>query len=111
MADPRRPQNVKFFKPDDFPKQEEGGMADFFQLVSFAFSMAAFFLKVKWTCWAALFFFVISYFNLSLDKRLEKVITGSGMIVVSFLSVYIQAPALAAAQAVQQSGLQVGMSS
>jgi len=109
MADPRRPGNIKFYKHEDFPKQEEGGMADFYQLISFGFAMGAFFLKVKWTCWAALFFFVISYFNLPLEKRLEKVITGSGMIVVSFLSVYIQAPALAAQQKAMEATSESGL--
>jgi hypothetical protein len=102
MSDPRRPQNIKHYKAEVFGKAEEAtNSSDFYQLLSLSIGMYAFVMKVKWACWVALFFFITSYFNMQLDKRFEKVMTGSGIIIVSFVSVYVQGPALAAQAAAQ----------
>lgn len=70
-SDPRNQDFVIKYDKGNFSKgDQEGGMAEFYQLISVVVGMAAFMTRTKWACWVALFFFYTSSINARSDARL-----------------------------------------
>ncbi|CDW90674.1 UNKNOWN [Stylonychia lemnae] len=94
--DPRRDQNVIFFDKENIQKlhadTNQSGSAEFYQLVSMFIGIFAFMMKVKWAAWGSLFFFFTAVINMKIEGRFQQIFTGIGIIMVSFVSVYLQPP-------------------
>ena len=89
-GDPRDDNFVIKYDKANFQKGDaEGGMAEFYQLISVVIGMVAFMLKYKWACWVALFFFYTSTINAKSEGRLQHVLTGMSIIMVSFVNNYL----------------------
>mmetsp|Transcript_10579 Transcript_10579/g.10655 ORF Transcript_10579/g.10655 Transcript_10579/m.10655 type:complete len:124 (-) Transcript_10579:230-601(-) len=91
--DPRRDKPVFHYNKEVFaPKEGDGGagQAEFYQLISLMIGVYAFLMKQKWASWACLFFFYTSVINMKLEGRLQQIFTGMGIIMVSFVSTYLQ---------------------
>ena len=63
-------------------------------MISVLAGMYAFMFKVKVACWASLLLFFASAVNTKADNRLQHVITGFSIIVISFVTCYYQPPRL-----------------
>ena len=69
--DPRDEEFIIEYDKANFSKgDQEGGIAEFYQLVSVVIGMVAFLMKQKWACWVALFFYYTSSINARSDSRL-----------------------------------------
>ena len=89
-GDPRDDNFVIKYDKANFQKGDaEGGMAEFYQLISVLFGLAAFMLKTKWACWVALFFFFTSTINSKSEARLQNMFTGISIIMISFVNIYL----------------------
>ena len=70
-GDPRDPDFVINYNKGNFNKgDQEGGAAEFYQLISVVIGMLAFLMRQKWGCWVALFFYYTSSINARSDTRL-----------------------------------------
>ena len=89
-GDPRDDSFVIKYDKANFQKGDaEGGMAEFYQLISVVLGMVAFMLKYKWACWVALFFFYTSTINAKSEARLQHMFTGMSIIMISFVNIYL----------------------
>eukprot|EP00347_Sterkiella_histriomuscorum_P002464 403368046 len=93
--DPRRDANIIFYDKENIAKlhvdpNSSSGNSEFYQLISMFVGIFAFTMKVKWAAWAALFFFFTSAINMKIEGRFQQIFTGIGIIMVSFVSVYLQ---------------------
>ena len=89
-GDPRDDSFVIKYEKANFQKGDsEGGMAEFYQLISVVVGMLAFMLKYKWACWVALFFFYTSTINAKAESRLQHMFTGMSIIMISFVNMYL----------------------
>ena len=64
-------------------------MAEFYQLISVMIGFAAFVTRQKWTVWVALFFYYTSSVNARSDARLQHVLTGVSIVLISFVNIYM----------------------
>ena len=70
-TDPRNQEFVIKYDKENFSKGEgEGGMAEFYQLISVVLGMVAFVTRHKAACWVALFFYFTSSIHARSDARL-----------------------------------------
>ena len=95
--DPRRDKSIvlydkEYFQSKDNPEGSTGGVAEFYQLVSLLIGVYAFLMKVKWAAWCCLFFFFTSAIHMKLEGRFQQIFTGMGIIIVSFVSTYVNPP-------------------
>ena len=89
-GDPRDETFVIKYDKSNFQKGDsEGGMAEFYQLISVVIGMLAFLMKYKWACWIALFFFYTSTINAKAEQRLQHMFTGMSIIMISFVNMYL----------------------
>ena len=89
-GDPRDDSFVIKYEKANFQKGDaEGGMAEFYQLISVVVGMLAFMMKYKWACWVALFFFYTSTINAKAESRLQHMFTGMSIIMISFVNMYL----------------------
>ena len=63
-------------------------MAELYQLGSVLIGMYAFMFKTKLACWGALFLFFTSAINTKADGRMQQILTGFSIILISFINVY-----------------------
>ena len=63
--------------------------------------MVAFLMRTKWACWLALFFYYTSSINARSDNRLQHVLTGISIVLISFVNIYMS-PARNAMEAATQ---------
>ena len=69
--DPRNEDFIIKYEKENFSKgDQEGGMAEFYQLLSVVIGMIAFMTRHKAACWVALFFYYSSSINAKSDSRL-----------------------------------------
>eukprot|EP00354_Favella_ehrenbergii_P007472 CAMPEP_0170466538 /NCGR_PEP_ID=MMETSP0123-20130129/10461_1 /TAXON_ID=182087 /ORGANISM="Favella ehrenbergii, Strain Fehren 1" /LENGTH=116 /DNA_ID=CAMNT_0010732693 /DNA_START=8 /DNA_END=358 /DNA_ORIENTATION=- len=89
-TDPRDPDFVIKYEKSNFSKgDQEGGVAEFYQLVSVAIGMVAFLTRQKWACWVALFFYYTSSINARSDARLQHILTGISIVLIAFVNIYM----------------------
>ena len=89
-ADPRNPEFVIKYEKSNFSKgDQEGGVAEFYQLVSVAIGMVAFLTRQKWACWVALFFYYTSSINARSEARLQHILTGISIVLIAFVNIYM----------------------
>ena len=89
-GDPRNPDFIIKYDKSNFSKGEaEGGAAEFYQLISVVIGMAAFMTRTKWACWVALFFYFTSSINARSDSRLQHILTGVSIVLISFVNIYL----------------------
>ena len=71
-ADPRNEDFIIKYEKENFSKggEQEGGMAELYQLLSVVIGMVAFMTRHKAACWVALFFYYSSSINAKSDSRL-----------------------------------------
>ena len=89
-ADPRDQDFVIKYDKSNFSKgDQEGGVAEFYQLISVVIGMVAFLTRQKWACWVALFFYYTSSINARADARLQHILTGISIVLISFVNIYL----------------------
>ena len=70
-SDPRNRDFIIEYDKTNFSKgDQEGGMAEFYQLISVMIGFVAFLTRQKWTVWVALFFYYTSSINARSEARL-----------------------------------------
>ena len=67
----------------------EGGMSELYQLWSMVFGFTAFIFKYKFGAWFALLFYLMSIANMRLEYKFQQILTSVGVVIVSFISVYV----------------------
>ena len=72
-------------------------MAEFYQLISVVIGMVAFLMRHKPACWVALFFYYTSSINARADTRLQHILTGISIVLISFVNIYMTPQKAAAA--------------
>ena len=89
-ADPRDNDFIIKYDKANFSKgDQEGGMAEFYQLISVVIGMVAFLMRHKAACWVALFFYYTSSINARADTRLQHILTGISIVLISFVNIYM----------------------
>ena len=89
-GDPRDQDFVIKYDKANFSKgDQEGGLAEFYQLISVVIGMVAFLTRQKWACWLALFFYYTSSINARSDSRLQHILTGISIVLISFVNIYM----------------------
>ena len=89
-ADPRDNDFIIKYDKANFSKgDQEGGMAEFYQLISVVIGMVAFLMRHKMACWVALFFYYTSSINARADTRLQHILTGISIVLISFVNIYM----------------------
>ena len=80
---------IKYDKQNFSQGSQEGGMAEFYQIISVVVGMAAFFYRTKWACWVALFFYYTSCIHARSDARFQHILTGISIVLISFVNLYL----------------------
>ena len=89
-TDPRNEEFVIKYDKENFSKEgSDGGMAEFYQLISVIIGMAAFITRQKAACWVAMFFYYTSSIHARSDARLQHIMTGISIVVISFVNLYM----------------------
>ena len=89
-SDPRDEDFIIKYDKSNFSKgDQEGGMAEFYQLISVMIGFAAFITRQKWTVWVALFFYYTSSVNARSDARLQHILTGISIVLIAFVNIYM----------------------
>ena len=89
-SDPRTNEFLIPYKKENFSKGDsEGGTAEFYQLISVVTGTVAFLMRQKWACWLALFFYYTSSINARSDNRVQHVLTGISIVLISFVNIYM----------------------
>ena len=70
----------------------EGGAAELYQLGSMVAGFAAFMFRYKWGPWICLLFYLMSLANMRLENKYQQILTSLGIVVISFVTVYITPP-------------------
>jgi hypothetical protein len=70
--------------------EEESAAAEGWQMLSLLFGFVAFFFKIKMLTWTSLFFFLVSVANVRVNNKFQHILTGCGVIIVGFISTYLQ---------------------
>ena len=88
--DPRDENFVLKYESSNFNKatEQEGSIADFYQLMSVVFGMVAFLMREKWAAWCALFIFYCSCINTKAAQRMQHIFTGISIVMISFTNIY-----------------------
>ena len=90
VPDPRNEDFIIKYEKENFSKgDQEGGTAEFYQLISVVIGMIAFVTRHKAACWVALFFYYSSSINARSDARLQHVMTGISIVLISFVNLYM----------------------
>ena len=89
--DPRDEAFVIKYEGSNFNKaaEQEGSIADFYQLASVCFGMIAFLMREKWAAWSALFLFFCSCINTKAALRMQHTFTGISIVMISFTNIYL----------------------
>ena len=70
----------------------EGGQAELYQLAAMIFGFTAFMFRYKWGAWISLMFYLLSIANARQENKYQQMFTSIGVVIVSFVSVYLQNP-------------------
>ena len=88
-TDPRNQEFVIKYDKENFSKGDADGMAEFYQLISVVIGMIAFVTRHKAACWVGLFFYYTSSINAKADGRLQHILTGVSIVMISFVNLYM----------------------
>ena len=92
-SDPRTEEFVIKYDKENFSKGDQiSGTQEFYQLISVIIGMIAFITRHKLACWVALFFYYTSSVNARADGRIQNLMTGVSIVLISFINLYMGPP-------------------